>query len=322
MHLHLRLLLALGQAPGLLGLIHLRHARAHWLLPMIAAAVVLEVAAYLVRRRAYPWREMIASVVAYLIRLPVHLLRPFLVAPIGYFFWEHRLTTIPLDTSWGIAALFLGEELAYYWMHRTSHEVRWLWASHVVHHTPEHIHLASAFRLGATEMFSGTWIFYLPLYLLGLHPLAVSAMLGINLLYQFWLHTDLIGRIGPLEWVLNTPSHHRVHHASNPEYLDRNYGGMIILWDRLFGTFAEEQRGKQIRYGLVHPVGSLNPFRIVFHEWGVMARDVARARTWRERLISLFGRPGVPLMAGATLEAATPRALSAAGKPHPQSPAL
>jgi len=278
---------------GVLRLLHLQQLRAHWLLPMVGAAVVLEIAVYLlVKHRAYPWREMLSSAGVYLIRLPMHLLRPLVVAPVAYLLWTHRLMTVPLNTAWGLALLFLGEELAYYWMHRASHEVRWLWASHQVHHTPEHIHLASAFRLGATELFSGSWLFYLPLYLLGLHPVAVSAMLGINLMYQFWLHTDLIGRLGPLEWMLNTPAHHRVHHASNPEYLDRNYGGMIILWDRLFGTFAREQPGRRIVYGLVHPVGSLNPLRIAFHEWGAIARDAWRARSWRERFIGLFGRPG------------------------------
>lgn len=303
-HLHAYFQSAMSPASGL-ALLQVRHARAHWLLPMIAAAVALEVICYLlVERRAYPWREMLTSVGVYILRLPVRLLRPLLVMPIAYFLWTHRLATIPLNSAWGIALLFLGEELAYYWMHRTSHEVRWLWASHVVHHTPEHLHLASAFRLGATELFSGNWLFYLPLYVLGLNPIAVSAMLGINLLYQFWLHTDLVGRLGPLEWVLNTPSHHRVHHASNPEYLDRNYGGMLILWDRLFGTFAEEEPGKPISYGLVHPVGSLNPLRILFHEWGVMARDLWSARTWRDRWVSLFGRPGA-LMSDVTRQGAS-----------------
>jgi sterol desaturase/sphingolipid hydroxylase (fatty acid hydroxylase superfamily) len=170
-----------------------------------------------------------------------------------------------------------------------------MWVSHIVHHTPEHIHLASAARLGVTELLSGNWLFRLPLYLLGLNPLAVSRMLTINLVYQFWLYTDLMGRLGPLEWILNTPSHHRVHHASNSDYLDRNYRGIVIIWDRLFGTFAREAPQTAIVYGLVHPIGSLSPIRIAFHEWGAMARDVVRAQSWRERLRQLFGRPGSAL---------------------------
>jgi sterol desaturase/sphingolipid hydroxylase (fatty acid hydroxylase superfamily) len=188
--------------------------------------------------------------------------------------------------------LFLGEEFAYYWSHRAGHEIRWMWASHVVHHTPEHIHFASAVRIGGTEILSGGWLFRLPLYWLGLHPLAVSGMVAINLAYQFWLHTDLVGRLGPLEWVLNTPSHHRVHHASNSDYLDRNYGGILIIWDLLFGTFAQERPETSIVYGLVHPIGNLNPIHLTFHEWGAMVRDVARAPSLRERLRLLFGHPG------------------------------
>ncbi len=270
-----------------------RHLVRHWLLPFIVASVALEIAWYLfVARRAYPWREMLASAGVYLLRLPARLLKPLIIAPIAFFVWSHRVATIPLDTAWGLALLFLGEELAYYWMHRSSHRIRWMWASHVVHHTPQQIHLASAFRLGVTEIVSGNWLFHLPLYFLGLHPVAVAAMAGINLFYQFWLHTDIVGRLGPLEWILNTPSHHRVHHASNPEYLDRNFGGMVIVWDRLFGTFAAERLQANIVYGITHPVGSFNPLRIAFHEWIAMARDFARARTWRERVGQLFGRPG------------------------------
>jgi len=271
---------------------HIHHLRL-WFYPIILVAVVCEIVWYLfVWKRSYPWRELFSSVGVFILRIPVKLLRPLVVLPIGYLVWSHRLMTIPLNTVWGLALLFLSVEFAYYWMHRSAHEIRWMWASHVVHHTPEHIHFASAFRLGGTEVFSGSWLFYVPLYWLGLNPLAVSGTLAINLAYQFWLHTDIVGRLGPLEWVLNTPSHHRVHHASNAVYLDRNYGGILIVWDRLFGTFAAEQPQTAIVYGLVHPVGSLNPLRIVFHEWVMMARDVARAPSWRERFTKLFGRPG------------------------------
>jgi sterol desaturase/sphingolipid hydroxylase (fatty acid hydroxylase superfamily) len=263
-----------------------------WLAPFLLGAVVLEILTYRLRGRAYPWQELQASIGVVLLRAPMRLLRPLVVAPLALLVWSHRLFTIPLGSAWGLLLLFLGEELAYYWMHRCSHEIRWLWASHVVHHTPEHIHLASAYRLGATELLSGGWLFYFPLYVLGLNPLAVSVMLGINLLYQFWLHTDLVGRLGPIEWVLNTPSHHRVHHASNPEYLDRNYGGILIIWDRLFGTFAPERSDSRLVYGLVHPIGSLNPFKLTLHEWLAMARDVKRARSFRGALLQLFGRPG------------------------------
>jgi sterol desaturase/sphingolipid hydroxylase (fatty acid hydroxylase superfamily) len=292
-------------------MIHLHHLVRGWLWPVIAGAIALEAGWYLLfRRQSYPWREMWASIGVYLLRFPAKLLRPLTVLPLALLVWSHRIATVPLDTVWGWAAAFVGVELAYYWMHRLSHEVRWLWASHIVHHTPEHIHLASAFRLGATELFSGNWLFYLPLYWLGLNPLAVAAMQALNLAYQFWLHTDVIGRLGPLERIFNTPSHHRVHHASNGEYLDRNYGGIFIVWDRLFGSFADERPEAPIVYGLVHPIGSLNPLAIAFHEWIAMARDFSHASSWSSRLTQLFGRPGNSL---AALSAPRTPALAAAG---------
>ncbi|HTV96315.1 MAG TPA: sterol desaturase family protein [Steroidobacteraceae bacterium] len=258
----------------------------------ILGAIALEIGWYLlIQKRSYPWREMASSIGVLALRMPLRVLSSAVIGSLAFYLWSYRLATVPLNTAWGLALLFLAVEFAYYWMHRTSHEVRWLWASHLVHHTPEHIHLASAFRLSGTELLSGTWLFHIPLYLLGFNPLAVSGMMSINLLYQFSLHTDLVGRLGPLEWVLNTPAHHRVHHASNPEYIDRNYGGILIIWDRLFGTFAEEQRGTPIRYGLVHPIGSLNPIKILGHGWTAIARDACRARSWRELLRQLIGAP-------------------------------
>jgi sterol desaturase/sphingolipid hydroxylase (fatty acid hydroxylase superfamily) len=268
------------------------HLIALWAYPPFCGAVAFEIAWYLlIRRQSYPWRELFVSVAISVMRLPARLLRPLVLVPVIFFIWSHRLTTIPVDTAWGLALVFVGEEFAYYWMHRAGHRIRWMWASHIVHHTPEHIHFASAFRLGATELLSGNWLFYVPLYLLGLNPLAVGGMLAINLFCQFWLHTDLVGRLGPLEWVFNTPSHHRVHHASNPEYVDRNYGGIPIIWDRLFGTYAQEQSQTPITYGLVHPVGTRNPIRLAFHEWLAMAGDVCRPRSWREAFGQLFGTP-------------------------------
>jgi sterol desaturase/sphingolipid hydroxylase (fatty acid hydroxylase superfamily) len=262
-------------------------------LPILFVSILVEIVWYLfLTRRSYPWRDLFVSLGAHVLRVPSRLIAPVVIAPVAFFLWTHRLTTIPLNTAWGLALLFLSVEFAYYWMHRCSHQIRWLWASHVVHHSPEHIHLASAIRLGATEVLSGNWLFYLPLYWLGFNPLAVGAAIAFNLFYQFWLHTDLIGRLGPLEWIFNTPSHHRVHHASNSDYLDRNYGGVLIVWDRLFATFAQERPDTPISYGLVHPIMSSNPLTIALHEWVAMACDVLHAASWRGRLRQLFGRPG------------------------------
>jgi sterol desaturase/sphingolipid hydroxylase (fatty acid hydroxylase superfamily) len=261
--------------------------------PYIAAGIIFEIAWYLLLwKAAYPWKEMAASVGVYALRLPARFLTAVLIGGLALFVWSLRPLTIPLDTVWGVILLFLGVEFAYYWMHRCDHTIRWMWATHVVHHTPEHLHFASAFRLGATDLVSGGWLFFMPLYLIGFNPVAVAGMLAVNLFYQFWLHTDVIGKLGLLEWIFNTPSHHRVHHASNSEYLDRNYGGILIVWDRMFGTFAEEQPQIAINYGLVQPIGSLNPLKLAFHEWIAMGKDFYHAPTWSEKRQQLFGRPG------------------------------
>ncbi len=264
--------------------------RLYWL---VLAAVAIEMIWYLaVRRRAYPWRELLVSVGVMLIRIPGRLLLPIVVLPVAFFVYQHRMATVPVDTWWALALLFLGVEFCYYWAHRLGHEVRWLWASHSVHHSPEHLHLGSAFRLGATEVISGGWLVFLPLYLLGFHPLAVAGTMALNLFYQFWIHTDLVGRLGPLEWVLNTPSHHRVHHGKNEIYLDRNFGGVLIIWDRLFGTFTAERDDTPVTYGLLGVPASSNPVKVTFREWLEIARDLRRTRGWRQRLRLVIGPPG------------------------------
>ncbi|TWB82712.1 sterol desaturase/sphingolipid hydroxylase (fatty acid hydroxylase superfamily) [Nitrospirillum amazonense] len=268
--------------------------------PVVAAAVAAEVAWYAARRRPYPWSETATSVAVLLMRIPMKLALAGVVAPVAWYAWTHRIATVPLDRWWGLALLFAGEEFCYYWGHRLGHEVRWVWASHSVHHSPTALHLASAFRLGVTEVLSGGWLVYVPLYFLGFNPVAVAGMLALNLFYQFWLHTEAVGTVGPLEWVLNTPAHHRVHHASNLEYLDRNYGGVVIVWDRLFGTFAQASPDVPLTYGLAHVAPSGNPLVVCLREWRAMARDVARARGVGARLRQLFGRPGDSLSARVT----------------------
>jgi len=165
---------------------------------------------------------------------------------------------------------FFVMEFTYYWFHRASHRVRWMWATHAVHHSARELVLPSAIRLGWTEMLSLGWLFFAAIVLAGFPPVVVAVLLGLNLIYQFPLHTEAIGRLGPLEWVLNTPSHHRAHHSSDPGFLDCNFGGVLIVFDRLFGTFREEPVGGGLNYGLVHGMNSKNPVRIALHEWGRM----------------------------------------------------
>jgi sterol desaturase/sphingolipid hydroxylase (fatty acid hydroxylase superfamily) len=191
--------------------------------------------------------------------------------------------------TWTIG--FVAVEFAYYWSHRLSHEVRWMWASHVVHHTPEQITLLSAVRLGWTNLISAHWLVYLPVVLLGFDPRLVILILALDLRYQFFLHTEADIRLGPLEWVLNTPAHHQVHHASNPDYVDRNYGGAVIVFDRLFGTFAQKRAEEPPRYGLVRPLGSDNPFVVALGEWGRLLADMRRAPGLVAAARVALGRP-------------------------------
>lgn len=188
---------------------------------------------------------------------------------------------------------FVAVEFAYYWFHRFSHTVRWLWTTHSVHHSAAELTLPAAVRLGWTGILSLGWTVYLPLILIGFPPVMVATLLAANLFYQYFLHTEAVGRLGPLEWVLNTPSHHRAHHASDEAYLDCNFGGVVIVYDRLFGTFRQEPEGGGLTYGLTEPLGSRNPIVIALHEWVRLFRDLKSARP-RDWCSIALGRPGRP----------------------------
>jgi sterol desaturase/sphingolipid hydroxylase (fatty acid hydroxylase superfamily) len=266
-------------------------------LPVVIVLATLEalVLAFAMRQN-YNWRAYAASIADALGRQ--YVVVPFitfsLAAPASAFAWEHRLFTVPLDTAAAVVALVVLQDLSYYWFHRCAHRVRWFWATHSIHHSSNELNFGAAYRFGWTGRLTGTAIFYVPMTWLGFHPAAVGIAGAFALLYQFWLHADWIPKLGPLEYVLNTPSHHRVHHAANPEYLDRNYGGVLIIWDRLFGSFAEERADLPCRYGLVEPLRSNNLIVIEFHAWADLARDLWRATSWRERLACLAGPPDRP----------------------------
>lgn len=205
--------------------------------------------------------------------------------------YENRLATIP-NSWWVVFICFVLDDLRYYWWHRISHERRWFWASHVVHHSSQHYNLSTALRQTWTGKIIGSLLFQTPLVLIGFHPLMVIFVGGVNLVYQFWIHTELIDRMGPFEWLFNTPSHHRIHHATNPRYLDANYAGTLIIWDKMFGTFIPEETNEKPRYGIVKNLGTFNPVMIAFHEWIGIIRDLATARSLKEVAGYLFGPPG------------------------------
>ena len=236
----------------------------------------------------YERRDTAASLVMLAGNVAVNLAVAGGVAAMGR--WVSKRRVVDLGTTkWSLPAAMLLWDFLYYWDHRWMHEVRLFWANHVTHHSSERYNLSTALR----QPWSGfllSWVF-MPMPWLGIPAHHVAKAGQLNLLYQYWIHTEAIDRLPqPVEAVFNTPSHHRVHHGANPQYLDKNYGGILIVWDRLFGTFEPEVR--RVKYGLTKNIRTYNPIRIGYHEFVDIARDVRRAATWRDRFGYVFRRPG------------------------------
>ncbi|ASI90589.1 sterol desaturase [Vibrio mediterranei] len=186
--------------------------------------------------------------------------------------------------------LMVLQDFFYYWFHRASHRIRWMWAAHVVHHSSENMNFSTAFRQSLMYPLAGMWLFWMPLVIIGFDPKWVVFVVLLNLGLQFFVHTQWIRRLGPLEWVINTPSHHRVHHGVNAQYIDKNYAGILIIWDRMFGTFEPEV--EEVRYGISKPVNSFNPITVTFAEWKDMLNDLSRKDlTLREKIKMILSPP-------------------------------
>ena len=218
-------------------------------------------------------------------------------AVVGMAVWVYQFHLFEIGLAfrqwwWAWILCFLLDDLAYYVFHRSAHRVRWFWASHVIHHSSQHYNLSTALRQTWTGFFSLGFLFRLPLFLIGFPPAMVFFCAGINLIYQFWIHTEAIRRMPKwFEAVMNTPSHHRVHHGVNPRYLDANYAGVFIIWDRMFGSFVPERDDDPVRYGIVKQLGSFNILWAAVHEWVGIAKDVWAA-PWRHKLSYLWREPG------------------------------
>jgi sterol desaturase/sphingolipid hydroxylase (fatty acid hydroxylase superfamily) len=265
------------------------HDLVHFAIPAFLILLIIEAAVDAVMRRdLYEYKDTAASLAMGIGNVLVSLVSKALV--FGIFTWLHRFAIFPIGYAWWAWILaFFADDFSYYWFHRTSHECRFFWASHVVHHSSQRYNLGTALRQTWTGGFT-SFIFWAWMPLVGFQPVMVFTMQAISLLYQFWIHTELIHRMGPLEQVLNTPSHHRVHHATNPRYIDRNHAGILIVWDRLFGSFEPED--KTCVYGLTSNISTYNPFRIAFHEWVDMWCDVRDAPTFRAKISYVLGNPG------------------------------
>lgn len=218
--------------------------------------------------------------------------KAIVLATFFYIYENFRFFTIPL-TWWSFILIFLADDFTYYWYHRVSHECRFFWASHVIHHSSEHYNLSTALR----QTWSGSFfsfIFWLWMPLLGFHPAMIMLQMSISLLYQFWIHTEAINKMPKwFEAVMNTPSHHRVHHGSNPIYLDRNHAGILIIWDKLFGTFQPELEDEKVVYGLVKNIKTYNLLKIAFLEWIYMFKDAFTVKkNIKQRLLYFIKPPG------------------------------
>lgn len=199
-------------------------------------------------------------------------------------FWSHAaLFEWPVDSPWPWVFAFVFYDFCYYWAHRSGHERNVLWAAHVVHHQSENYNLTTALRQTSTGFIFG-WIFYVPMALAGVPPLVFLTVGALNLLYQFWVHTQHVAKLGWLEWIIVTPSNHRVHHGQNPRYMDRNYGGVFIVWDRLLGTFQEELDEEPVVYGVTTPLESWNPLWANVQFYARLWRDAVHASSWWDKL--------------------------------------
>ena len=243
------------------------------------------------RPRDFVWADVLANVNlggAYQVfELVAHAL---VIAAAVDWFWRHRLFDMPVN-GWTILPLFVLQEFCYYGFHRASHRVRWFWSAHMVHHSEERMNMSTAMRQSLLYAVTGWWLFFMPMVLLGVPPAVVFVLYGCNLSYQFFIHTEAVGKLHPwIEYWFDTPSNHRVHHGRNPQYVDRNFGGVLIVFDRWFGTFAEER--EPVDYGLaVRQVRGRNLLVINFHEFVAMWRDVLRPGRMADRLKHLWKPP-------------------------------
>jgi sterol desaturase/sphingolipid hydroxylase (fatty acid hydroxylase superfamily) len=261
-------------------------------IPFFILLIFVEIALWKIRGRVrYEARDAAASLVMGLGNVGAGALTGGIMYALFDWVYGFRLFDIGY-AWWSFAIALVVNDFVFYWGHRLGHVSRWFWANHISHHSSQHYNLTTALRQPWTVLFSGTYVLSLPVIWLGVPPALYFFAGGVNLVYQFWIHTEAVDRLGPFEWIFNTPSHHRVHHAANPRYLDANYGGILIVWDRLFGTFVAEDRADPPRYGLVKNLRTFNPVWIALHEYVAIARDLLRARSPGQAYGYLFGPPG------------------------------
>lgn len=260
---------------------------------MFFLLIFIEQIVFLIKKRRITFRtnDGIVSVSAGVISaLPNFLLRDIQVLTFEWIYNRYLIYEIPFDSAWAYILSFLFIDMMYYWFHRAAHEINIFWASHQTHHSSEEYNLTSALRQSVFQTYI-SWAFYLPLALF-VRPSIFLIHSHMNLVYQFWIHTNAIDNIGPLEYILNTPSHHRVHHGRNPYCIDKNYAGVLIIWDRIFGTFEAEKKDEELAYGLVHPIKTFDPIYIQIFHFKFILKKAWKADSWSKKFGILFKGPG------------------------------
>lgn len=259
--------------------------------PFFAISIVVEgIFLYREQRERIDIKDTFTSVALGFGNLFSGLITKTIMAVIFWYLYDNfHIFTLDGSAWWMWILAFFADDFSYYWFHREAHLIRYFWASHKVHHSSEKYNLATAVRQTWTGNITFSYIFYLWMPIVGFHPIVILVMQQVSLLYQYWIHTETIGKMWrPFEYIFNTPSHHRVHHGSDVKYLDKNYAGIMIIWDRMFGTFIEET--DRPTYGLVENVNTNNPVKIAFGEWIDMGKDVISNPKYS--LNYIFGRPG------------------------------
>jgi sterol desaturase/sphingolipid hydroxylase (fatty acid hydroxylase superfamily) len=277
-----------------------------WAIPLYVLAILVEMA--LSWWRGWPRYELRDTATSLSMAVAVLLAGPLALLELGVLDGLQRAVGL-FDWGWSpaaFAACFVLDDLRKYWLHRTQHRVRWFWTAHVTHHSSQHLNFSTALRNPPTQALTAAFLFRLPLALLGFPIEMIVFVAGLDSVYQFFTHTESIGRLPWfIEAVWVTPSHHRVHHAVNPRYLDCNYGSVFSLWDRLFGTYVPEDASDPPRYGLVTQLATFSPLRVAFHEWAALFSDLTQpGLSWGQRARLLWAEPGwSPRGDGETTEA-------------------
>ena len=266
----------------------------YYAIPFFIISIVVEVFYYRFlhrRQEHYNTKDTVSSLSMGIGNVITGLVSKVVVFSSIVLVYNYRIFSLDRTTWWYWVAIFFADDFSYYWFHRTSHQVRYFWASHVVHHSSQYYNLGTALRQTWTGNISGGFIFYLWMPLLGFHPVDIFLMQTISLIYQFWIHTEAISRLPrPIEFIFNTPSHHRVHHGSDLKYLDKNHAGILVIWDRMFGTFQDEE--ERPHYGLTKNLSTYNLFSIAFHEWREIFKDISKAHGFKAGVGYVFGPPG------------------------------